>query len=609
MNRHFLQRRWRGYTWLPSSSSNLSPLTRSTKDSRMSEKGHHGRTQGLRLPKRYARLIVGVFVCAILWLFFVDFEEKLGRLNTAESPPTNGTLPYPTVQLTPPWSFGPPLPPLYNAYRQYEDSLSREVEGDRSKKYIFFANHAGACGWGNTLQGMIFETLVASEAGRGFVFDDYTWEDRGNPYAKFRGKIIPSLIPQSAFVTGYILGLDSRENGTKSISSRVFNRICPREERVMIDRGAVEAFLQTLPGNKISSLGDSSVTGKMILDSWLAFLESPKMKDVRCVEVKKWTWHVFDIWFFGNVQRMLDVWETLKNSPVLNHFEWSPLIHGAFEKNRNLFLSARYAIVLKAATPQNGIHDIKSAATVGAQQKSAVTMHDDLAANSTTPLPILAIHLRRGDFKEHCFNLAEWNAEYSGFNAFPVFAEHDSFRVPRIVEGSTGDYNDQKAGETPIVPSVREKQNYYLRHCYPDIKLLVTRVREVVHDYENLLRSKEGEPRKPRASLANKRLKKIYVMTNGDRKVLDEMKTALMNDAEDSKNGTGEWEFEWTWEGISTSRDLDLGYEEKPVAQALDVAVARRATLFIGNGFSSLTSNVVMFRLHGGLEPLQTRFL
>lgn len=53
--------------------------------------------------------------------------------------------------------------------------------------------------------------------------------------------------------------------------------------------------------------------------------------------------------------------------------------------------------------------------------------------NDTHPLPILALHIRRGDFKEHCANLAERESMYTGFNSFPEFRIRDAFDVPSIV--------------------------------------------------------------------------------------------------------------------------------------------------------------------------------
>ncbi|KAJ7140126.1 hypothetical protein C8R46DRAFT_1135889 [Mycena filopes] len=42
---------------------------------------------------------------------------------------------------------------------------------------------------------------------------------------------------------------------------------------------------------------------------------------------------------------------------------------------------------------------------------------------------------------------------------------------------------------------------------------------------------------------------------------------------------------------------------------AVDMRIGEGAEVFVWNGFSSLTSNIVMLRLARGLEPETTRFL
>lgn len=69
-------------------------------------------------------------------------------------------------------------------------------------------------------------------------------------------------------------------------------------------------------------------------------------------------------------------------------------------------------------------------------------------------------------------------------------------------------------------------------------------------------------------------LRRLYVMTNGDRAWLAELKHALKSAAEGQ------------WDEIVTSRDLSLSREQKYVAQALDMYIGQRAQSFIGNGVS-----------------------
>ena len=273
---------------------------------------------------------------------------------------------------------------------------------------------------------------------------------------------------------------------------------------------------------------------------------------------------------------MHDLWSTVAKSSIMAGWAWSPLIYQAFERNR------------KVISPEE-----------------------------TDSLPLLTLHLRRGDYADHCLKLAEWDSTYTGQSSFPEFEERDAFITPKVIKGYSNDSTPQP-GDPPIVSSQDEKVKYYARHCYPDIRQVVERVREVVHDYESLVRdnknpaaaagdrgfqkyenwgSKERQKKgwsggsdKGRESVGNKSLKRIFIMTNGNRELLQELKQALIDDAERSKisGETNGWEFEWTWEGVSTSRDLDLGWEEKPVGQALDMYIAQRSELFVGNGVSCL---------------------
>ena len=110
-----------------------------------------------------------------------------------------------------------------------------------------------------------------------------------------------------------------------------------------------------------------------------------------------------------------------------------------------------------------------------------------------------------------------------------------------------------------------EKIKRYRTHCFPDIAQIVARVREV---RMSLL------PATP--------LSRVYVLTNGRPEWLAELKDALQADARRSRLDA--------WMHIGTSRDLLLTREQKNNAQAMDMAVAQLADVFIGNGVSDLRS-------------------
>lgn len=109
-------------------------------------------------------------------------------------------------------------------------------------------------------------------------------------------------------------------------------------------------------------------------------------------------------------------------------------------------------------------------------------------------------------------------------------------------------------------------------------------------------------------------LRKVFIMTNAPREWIQELKEAFQK--------VGEWEY------IVSSRDLELNWEQKYVAQAVDMYIGQRAQVFVGNGvsvlltisglamlicvfllqFSSLTSNVVMMRMSHKMPSENTRF-
>lgn len=98
----------------------------------------------------------------------------------------------------------------------------------------------------------------------------------------------------------------------------------------------------------------------------------------------------------------------------------------------------------------------------------------------------------------------------------------------------------------------------YLERCYPSIEQIVEKVRQV--------RTEAADP-----------LRYLYIMTNGATSWVEELKTALENDI--------------GWDQVSSSRDLNVTWEQKFLTQALDMFVAQRAQVFIGNGVSVLLSH------------------
>lgn len=233
---------------------------------------------------------------------------------------------------------------------------------------------------------------------------------------------------------------------------------------------------------------------------------------------------------YGQKERLLDIWPILSESPIVKLFGYSPLIHSAFETNRDLFTSLPFG---EPYFPCSEPATSASPITTALATKPPTRCNDPYQ-----PIPgLLALHLRRGDFKDHCAHLAKWSASWMGFNSFPQFP--DQWVKPE--GGGWGETTD-------------ENMALYMRRCYPSVAQIVARVDEI------------------RQHPASRGLKDVYIMTNGDREWVKELKAALR-----AMGG---------WDKIASSRDMTITREQKEVAQAVDMMIGEKAQVMVGNGVS-----------------------
>ncbi|KAH9960236.1 hypothetical protein BGW80DRAFT_82001 [Lactifluus volemus] len=259
----------------------------------------------------------------------------------------------------------------------------------------------------------------------------------------------------------------------------------------------------------------SGASAASIVQAWIDKLEQT---DDRCVEIKEYSGQIFDFYLFGDSKRLLDIWPSLATSPILTHFSWSPLITSALATNSHIIHPS-----LTNSTPSDFIPSSSPATLSG----------------------LLSLHIRRGDYLGHCKGLANWSSHFSGFNEFPELP--DRFFPPDV--SSWGNASS-------------EEHARYRAHCFPEIEQIVARVREV------------------RTSLLpTTTLSRVYVLTNGRPWWLQQLKDALLEDAQ--KEGLDEWEH------ITTTRDLDLTGQQRHNSQAVDMAIAQRSEVFLGNGVRS----------------------
>ncbi|KZV73068.1 hypothetical protein PENSPDRAFT_318090 [Peniophora sp. CONT] len=361
------------------------------------------------------------------------------------------------------------------------------------------------------MQDMIMNAHLSYMAERTFVMYNYTWDVGVGDYSKWGDSIIPAQIPISVYAKGPIAGAPYPADKYRqpAVSVPFFRSICPHPTMLNVD-------------NIKHEIGEPSA-----LTIMTHFANRLKSIDDGCVEFQYNTGQVLDFYIMGDGKRMADLWPPLLESPILTEWQWSDTITAALESN--------YRIV----HPGAGIRDSQRAELPG----------------------LLALHVRRGDFEDHCKHLAKWKSAYNAFNTREGFP--DQYTPPQ---------NGEWGEASP------EGLEFYGKHCFPSTKDIVEKVYQVRAD----------------AKRQGRNLDRIYVLTNGKSDWFAELKAAL--------NELG------GWKSIHSSRELRLTREQKYVAQAIDMLIATRADTFVGNAWSSLTSNVNMLRVVQHHHPQTSRF-
>ena len=103
--------------------------------------------------------------------------------------------------------------------------------------------------------------------------------------------------------------------------------------------------------------------------------------------------------------------------------------------------------------------------------------------------------------------------------------------------------------QLPSPASAKEKEEFYLEHCLPTYDQIRTKLHTVREE--------------------NPRLRRVYLLTNGWGWWLSGLKGVLKGDG---------------WDAMVTSLDIKLDEEQEHVAMAVDMAIAEKAEVFIGNG-------------------------
>jgi len=168
----------------------------------------------------------------------------------------------------------------------------------------------------------------------------------------------------------------------------------------------------------------------------------------------------------------------------------------------------------------------------------------------------MAIHLRRGDFEEHCKYLAETRQGFTTWVTLPTL--QPSILSPKL-----------DPSNATIV----------MDHCYPSLYRILDSISKQARDRPHL--------------------RTLHVLHDGawDHPTVYLQYYKLAGALKDP-----EWARRAGWKGgpmlrVTHSADVPIRWGERDWSVCVDVELGRRAEVFIGNGFSSLTSQVVALRL------------
>ncbi|KAJ7274409.1 hypothetical protein B0H12DRAFT_1088559 [Mycena haematopus] len=461
-------------------------------------------TRSRRLQTLVLALVIFLFYCARL---LTQREEAVESPVVAAEDPLRLPIDPPTYEKL--WLWEKNLP---------QHNLDLPFPEGKTGRYVKFSNQAHRLGWNNIFNELLMNTHLAYASNRAFVFPPFMWSLTHYPWPPSQRLAEQPFTPLNALVSGPSAGgpWDGGDDAPRSISEAWFDVVCPEHERRKVNTTEVKPYIGAAEGDKVFA-------------HWQKFLlDAPE----RCLEIVPAAYEqdnfpqVFDLWLWGST-RILSLWDSFSKSPTSRLLETSPIVESAVARNKYLFIP-------RGPRPPHP------------------APHDPFTR-------MLAMHIRRGDYKKTCENLASFGSTFYSWNLLPF--------LPDVF--------------TPLEEGHPDRVEKAMEHCSPGLEALLKKVRDARTDY---LHASQG---------GQQMLDVLYLLTNEHDEWLDELKKTLGEDG---------------WGTIVTSHDLELDAEQLDVSMAVDMDIARRAAVFIGNGWSSFTSNIVYRRLVEGKDPISIRF-
>lgn len=160
--------------------------------------------------------------------------------------------------------------------------------------------------------------------------------------------------------------LAANDTAPRSISGKWWEIVCPPERRRITSVREDKPKVADLPGDQVFAAWE-----KVLLDAPESCIE------IQPVDMSEDGYpQVFDLWLWGSA-RVLSLWDSFPKSPVSTLLGTSTIVERALEQNKHLFHAHK-------------------------QEVGVIDPYDRM----------LAIHWRRGDFKEACIMLSDWHATF-----------------------------------------------------------------------------------------------------------------------------------------------------------------------------------------------------
>jgi len=237
-------------------------------------------------------------------------------------------------------------------------------------------------------------------------------------------------------------------------------------------------------------------------------------RDDRCVVVDHWILN----WDYLSSTAIYPIWPSFQTY-LANHFKWAdPVLR---------IVDRAYSMLTLRSNPRTDVGE-----------------------------PYMALHLRRGDFENHCNGLAQSHTGFTTWATLPLLT-------------------------ASIFPPVLDSRNQtsILEHCYPTMSRILN-----VIDFH---------------ARARPRLRSLHVLHDGawDHPLVYAQEYQLQSVLKSPKRALAQGWANGPMKRVTHSGLLPIRWGEGDWAVAVDVELGRRADIFIGNGFSSLSTQIIALRL------------